>query len=75
VISHVNGHAVLRNGVATFSELSFTVPGANARMHGTYNLLNEKIDLHGTVKLDANFSQSTSGIKSLFAKVLDPLFN
>jgi hypothetical protein len=25
--------------------------------------------------MDANFSQSTSGLKSLFAKVLDPFFN
>jgi len=25
--------------------------------------------------MDARFSQSTSGIKSLFAKVLDPFFN
>jgi hypothetical protein len=44
-------------------------------MHGTYNVLNEKIDFHGTVKMDAKFSQSASGIKSLFAKALDPFFN
>ena len=75
VISHVAGHAVLRSGVAMFPELSFIVPGADARMHGTYDLLNEKIDLHGTVKMDAKFSQSTSGIKTLFAKVLDPFLN
>jgi hypothetical protein len=43
-------------------------------MRGTYNVLNEKIDFHGTVKMDAKFSQSTSGLKSLFAKVLDPIF-
>jgi hypothetical protein len=43
--------------------------------HGTFNVLNQKIDFHGTVKMDARFSQSTSGIKSLFAKVLDPFFN
>jgi hypothetical protein len=75
VISHVNGHADLRNGVATFPELSFNIPGADARMHGTYNLLNEKLDFHGTVKMDAKFSKSTSGIKSLFAKVLDPFLD
>jgi hypothetical protein len=75
VISHVQSQVVLRNGVATFPDLSFTVPGADARMHGTFNVLNQKIDFHGTVKMDARFSQSTSGIKSLFAKVLDPFFN
>ena len=75
VVSHLQGHVVLRNGVATFTELSFTVPGADAQMHGTYNVLNEKVDFHGTLKMDAKFSQSTSGIKSFFAKVLDPFFN
>jgi hypothetical protein len=75
VISHVNGHAILRHGVATFPDLAFQIPGADARMHGTYNLLNHKVDLHGTVKMDAKFSKSTSGIKALFAKVLDPFFD
>jgi hypothetical protein len=75
VISDLRGHVILRDGVATFTDLSFTVPGADAQMHGTYNVLNGKIDFHGTVRMDAKFSQSTSGIKSVFAKVLDPLFD
>ena len=75
VISDLRGHVVLRNAVATLTDLSFTVPGADARMHGTYNVLNGKIDFRGTVKMDARFSQSTSGLKSLFAKVLNPFFN
>jgi hypothetical protein len=75
VISDLRGHVVLRSGVATFTDLSFTVPGADARMHGTYNLLNGKIDFHGSIKMEAKFSQSTSGIKSVFAKVLDPIFD
>jgi hypothetical protein len=75
VVAHVNGHTTLRNGVAAFPDLAFQIPGADARMHGTYNLLNEKMDLHGTVKMDAKFSQGTSGVKSLFAKVLNPFFD
>ena len=75
VISHAHGHVDLKDGVATITNLSFTVPGAEALMRGTFNVLNEKIDLHGTMKMDAKFSQSASGIKSLFAKVLDPFFN
>jgi hypothetical protein len=75
VISNLRGHVVLRNGVATFTDLSFTAPGADARMHGTYNLLNQRIDFHGTLKMDTKVSQSTSGIKSLFAKALDPFFD
>lgn len=75
VISRVSGHTILRNGVGTISDLVFQIPGADARVHGTYNLLNQKVDLHGTVKMDAKFSKSTSGIKALFAKVLDPFFD
>jgi hypothetical protein len=75
VAAHAHGHSSVHDGMATFPDLMFVVPGADARMHGTYNLLNEKIDLHGTVKMDAKFSQSTSGIKAVFAKVLDPFLN
>jgi hypothetical protein len=75
VISRAHGHVDLRDGVATITNLSFTVPGADALMQGTFNVLDEKINLHGTMKMDAKFSQSTGGIKSLLAKVLDPFFN
>jgi hypothetical protein len=75
VTSHLRGHVDLRGGVATFKDLLFSVPGADARMNGTFNLLNEKIDLHGTVRMDAKFSQSTSGIKAAFAKVLNPFLD
>jgi hypothetical protein len=74
VNAETRGHVVLHDAVATLTDLSFVVPGADARMHGTFNLLNQKIDFHGNVKMDANFSQQTSGIKSVFAKVLDPIF-
>jgi len=75
VVSHASGHVDLKNGIATITNLSFSVPGADALVQGTFNVLNEKIDLHGTMKMEAKFSQSTGGIKSLFAKVLDPFFN
>ena len=74
VVSDLKGHVVLRNGIATLSNLSFGVPGALAEMHGTYNLISEKIDLHGTLKTVAEISKTTHGIKSLMLKVLDPLF-
>src|SRR5579864_2567691 len=75
VTSGGSGHVDLKNGVARVSNLSFTVPGADALVQGTFNVLNDKIDFHGTMKMEARFSQSTSGIKSLLAKVLDPFFN
>jgi hypothetical protein len=43
-------------------------------MQGTYNLLTEKIDLHGTLKTDSEPSKTTRGMKALMLKVLDPFF-
>jgi hypothetical protein len=74
VLSDLKGHVLLRNGTARFSDLSFSVPGALAEMRGTYNLISEKIDLHGTLKTMAEVSKTTHGIKALMLKVLDPFF-
>ena len=74
VLSDLTGHVLLKNGTARFSDLSFSVPGAFARMEGTYNLISEKIELHGTLKTEAEVSKTTHGIKALMMKVLDPFF-
>jgi hypothetical protein len=75
VIADLKGHVDLQNGVAKFSGLSFTVPGAAANLQGTYNLLDSKIDFHGTLKMDAKLPQTTTGVKSLFAKAFAPMFD
>ncbi len=36
VVENLKGHVVLKNAIATFSDFSFSVPGALARVHGTY---------------------------------------
>ena len=59
VLSDLKGHILLRNGIALFSNLSFGVPGAAAEMHGTYNLISEKVDLHGTLKTVAEICKTT----------------
>jgi len=74
VVMNLQGHLELREGVAKFSELTFNVPGAAARMAGIYNLETEQIDFHGTLKTDAEISQDTTGIKSALLKPLNPLF-
>ncbi|MGH9503156.1 MAG: AsmA-like C-terminal region-containing protein [Terriglobales bacterium] len=74
VLSDLKGHVLLRNGTARFSNLSFTVPGAEARLEGTYNLITEKIDLHGTLRTDSEVSKTTHGMRALMLKVLDPFF-
>ena len=74
VLSDLKGQVTLEGGVARFSDLSFSVPGAEARLHGTYNIINHGIDLHGTLRVDSKISKTTSGIKALLLKVMDPFF-
>jgi hypothetical protein len=75
VISDLRGHVVLKNGVATLTNVSFSVPGAVAYMQGTFNLVNEKIDFHGVLKTQAEFSKvGGGGIKSVLLKPFDPIF-
>ena len=72
VVSDLQGHVVVKDGTATFTDLSFNVPGARARVHGTFNLISHVVDLHGTLFMDAKLHQATSGIKSFLLKAFDP---
>ncbi|MGH9728648.1 MAG: AsmA-like C-terminal region-containing protein [Candidatus Acidiferrales bacterium] len=75
VIATLQGRVVLRGGIASFPRLVFTVPGANARMFGTFDLSNDHINFHGKLKTDVSFSQTLGGgIKSVLLKPLDPIF-
>jgi hypothetical protein len=74
VISGLAGHVELRDATATLNDLFFVVPGASAQMHGTYNLESEAVNLHGTLKTDAEFSKMTGGFKSVLLKPFNVLF-
>lgn len=72
VLSDLKGHGSAVNGTATLSNLSFAIPGARARMHGTYGLIDYKVDLHGTLTTTGDPSRATTGFKSLMVKVITP---
>ena len=74
VLTELNGRVVLSEGRAEFSDLRFTVPGVKARMKGTYDILNHKIDLHGRMRVDSKISKTETGFKSLLLKIMDPIF-
>lgn len=74
VITDLDGQVNLLGGTATFSDLSFRVPGTHARVHGTYNLINDKIDLRGQMRVDSEISNTTSGAKSFLLKMMNPFF-
>jgi hypothetical protein len=72
VVSDVEGHVVVKDGVATFTGLRFRVPGARARLNGTFDLITQKVDLRGMLYMDAKLPEATSGIKSFLLKAIDP---
>ena len=74
VLADLNGRVILAHGVARFSDLRFSVPGTKARMQGTYDILNHKIDLHGRMRVDTSISKTETGFKSLLLKFMDPIF-
>ncbi len=74
VASNFRGKFRLANGTMTFSNLQFDVPGIAIALRGTYGLIDEKLDLRGTARLQAKLSETTTGFKSLLLKAVDGLF-
>jgi hypothetical protein len=74
ILGNLSGHVDLFDGVAHFSKLSFTVPGAHASMHGTYSFIDETIDLHGQLEVETKFAATATGPKGLVTRVVEPLF-
>jgi hypothetical protein len=74
VLTNLNGEVNLEDGIAQFSHIGFDVPGAAANLHGKYNIVNHRVDLHGQMKVDTRISKTTSGVKSFLLKILDPFF-
>jgi hypothetical protein len=72
VVENLKGHVVLKDAIATLSDFSFGVPGALAHLHGTYGVLTERIDLHGTLKVDNKLSKGSTGVKSVLVKFVEP---
>jgi hypothetical protein len=74
VVTALKGQVNLAGGKASFADLSFGVPGAAARMHGTYGLITHKIDLHGHLRVDTKISNTTDGTKAFLLKAINPFF-
>ena len=75
VHSGLNGTFALNNGLLSFSQLEFTIPGTRVDLTGTYSLDGNEIDFHGKARLDAKLSQMVTGWKSVLLKPADPFFS
>ena len=73
LVSNLHGKTTVENGVAHLSDLLLRVPGAEASLSGTYNLVNYDIDLHGTLITDGSASAAATGFKSFLLKAISPL--
>lgn len=74
VVSDLKGRFTLQGGVLRFTELAFAVPGATVSLAGECDLQRQELDLRGTLHMQAKVSETTSGVKSFFLKLVDPLF-
>lgn len=71
-LSDLNGHGDVRDGIATLTDLHFTVPGAAAVMSGTYSLINYDVNLHGQLFTDGSPAAATTGFKSWVMRAVTP---
>ncbi|HJT69630.1 MAG TPA: AsmA-like C-terminal region-containing protein [Terriglobales bacterium] len=70
----LQGQVTLEQGVAHIWQLAVQDQEASAQLRGIYNLLNQRVDMHGKLETKASLTKTTSGIKALFAKVIGPFF-
>jgi len=75
VHSDMKGTFSLGNGLISFSQLQFRVPGTRVNLTGTYSLDGNQFDFHGKARMDAKLSQMVTGWKSILLKPADPFFS
>ena len=75
VMSDLKGRFRLQDGVLSMSNLTFAIPGATVNLQGNYGLKSEAIAFDGTLRMQATISEAAGGgMKSVFLKLVDPLF-
>lgn len=74
VVSNMGGQFVLKGARLSFRELTFGVPGAVVQLAGVYDMHAETVDFTGYLLTDATLADMTTGIKSVLARVAQPLF-
>lgn len=71
-LSNLRGHVSAEHGIATLTNVSFSIPGADAQIHGVYNLLTQEVDLHGVVRTDGKVYVAAQGFKSFLLRAITP---
>ena len=74
VTTSASSQTTFAHGVAYFPDIRVQLPGAQAQLQGTFNLLSKQIHLIGKASLERNLSHATTGWKSALLKPLSPFF-
>jgi hypothetical protein len=68
------GEFHMAKGTITFPRIEFVVPGAEVGLSGDYALREKQLDFEGHVLMQAKVSETVTGVKSFFLKLVDPFF-
>ncbi len=75
VLSNLKARFTVENATASFSSLTFSVPGSAVELAGQYGLREERLDFRGHLKMKAPLSEvAGGGVKGFFLKAIDPFF-
>jgi hypothetical protein len=74
VTATVSSLTTFQQGTAYFPNVHVTLPGADAHLQGTFNLMNTRIHFTGKANLQRDISRATTGFKSALLKPLIPIF-
>jgi hypothetical protein len=74
VHSAMAGDFTMAGGVITLPNLTYTVPGADIDLSGTYGVEGGTLNFAGTAKMQATVSQMLGGWKGFLAKPIDGFF-
>jgi hypothetical protein len=72
--SSMRGDFQMANAVVTLPALSYTVPGAEIQLNGTYGMEGGALDFAGVARLDATVSQMVGGVFGALLKPADRFF-
>ena len=75
VVLAMGGRFHMEDETISFESLSFAVPGSGIDLKGKYDLDEDMLDFHGTLKLNATVSQTMTGWKRWLLKPVDPFFS
>jgi hypothetical protein len=74
VTATASSPTTFHEGMAYFPDIHITLPGADAHLNGTFNLMDTRIHFTGKADLQRDISRAATGWKSALLKPLSPFF-